>query len=126
MREYTEASQERKLLAKLPVAEGATFDSRHQRHESKCLPETREQLLDEIDTWCKTSGGACIYWLSGMAGTGKSTIARTIAHRLAEEGILGARFFFSKGQGDVGNATKFFTTIAALLVENIPSLKPHV
>ena len=126
MREYAEASQERLLLAKLPVAEGAAFDSRHQRHESKCLAETREKLLDEIDRWCKTSGGACIYWLSGMAGTGKSTIARTIAHRLAGEGILGGSFFFSKGQGDVGNAAKFFTTIAALLVENIPSLKPHV
>lgn len=61
-----------------------------------------------------------------MAGTGKSTIARTIAHRLAGEGILGASFFFSRGQGDVDNAVKFFTTIAALLVENIPSLKPHV
>ena len=61
-----------------------------------------------------------------MAGTGKSTIARTVAHRLAEERILGASFFFSKGQGDVGNAAKFFTTVAALLAESIPSLKPHV
>ena len=61
-----------------------------------------------------------------MAGTGKSTIARTIAHRLSGERILGASFFFSKGQGDVGNAAKFFTTIAAMLVENIPRLKPHV
>ena len=61
-----------------------------------------------------------------MAGTGKSTIARTVAHRLAEERILGASFFFSKGQGDVGNAAKFFTTVATLLAESIPSLKPHV
>ena len=28
-REYAEASEERLLLAKLPVAEGASFDSRH-------------------------------------------------------------------------------------------------
>ena len=125
-KKYAEATQERQLLAKLPVAEGAPFDSKLQRHEPQCLATTREQLLDEIDKWCRTFGDACIYWLSGMAGTGKSTIARTIAHRLAKERILGASFFFSRGQGDVGNAAKFFTTIAALLVENIPSLKPHV
>ena len=108
------------------MAEGAPFDSRLQRHESQCLAKTREQLLDEIDSWCKTTGGPCVYWLTGMAGTGKSTIARTIAHRLAAEGLLGASFFFSRGQGDVGNAAKFFTTIAALLVDNIPGLKPLV
>ena len=125
-REYAEASQERKFLDKLPVADDAPFNSRLQRHKSHCLEQTRTQLLDEIDKWCRISGSACIYWLSGMAGTGKSTIARTIAHRLAAEGILGASFFFSKGQGDVANAAKFFTTIAAQLVDNIPSLKPHV
>ena len=126
MRKSAEASQDRLLLDNLPVAEGAPFNSRLQRHESQCLDETRELLLDEINRWCRASAGARIYWLSGMAGTGKSTIARTIAHRLAGERILGASFFFSKGQGDVGNAAKFFTTIAALLVKNIPSLKPHV
>ena len=125
-RRYAGDSQERLYLAKLPVTEGATFDSRLQRHESQCLAKTREQLLNEIGSWCKTSGGPCIYWLTGMAGTGKSTIARTIAHRLAAEGLLGASFFFSRGQGDVGNAAKFFTTIAALLVDSIPGLKPLV
>ena len=125
-REYAEASQERKLLDKLPFADDAPFNSRLQRHKSQCLARTRKQLLDEIDKWCRISGGACIYWLSGMAGTGKSTIARTISHKLSAEGILGASFFFSKGQGDVGNTAKFFTTIAAQLVDKIPSLKPQV
>ena len=125
-RKNAEDSQERLLLDKIPVVEGAPFDSRHRRHESQCLAKTREQLLDEINRWCRASGGARIYWLSGMAGTGKSTIARKIAHRLAGERILRGSFFFSKGQGDAGNAAKFFTTIAAQLVQNIPKLKPHV
>ena len=125
-RKCAEAFQERLLLAKLPVAEGASFDSRIQQRESQCLAGTRKQLLDEIDMWGRAPGGPYIYWLNGMAGTGKSTIARTIAHRLAGGGILGASFFFSRGRGDVDNAAKFFTTIAALLVENIPSLKPLV
>ena len=47
-----------------------------------------------------------------MAGTGKSAIARTLAHKLSEKKQLGASFFFSRGRGDRGNASKFFTSIA--------------
>lgn len=50
-----------------------------------------------------------------MAGTGKSTIARTVAHHFSKEGQLGASFFFSKGGGDLGNASKFVQTLAIQL-----------
>ena len=58
-----------------------------------------------------------------MAGTGKSTIARTISREYFERGHLGASFFFSRGGGDVGHAGKFFTTIASQLAKRSPSLK---
>jgi hypothetical protein len=61
-----------------------------------------------------------------MAGTGKSTISRTIAQSFADEGQLGASFFFKRGEGDRGNATKFFTTITAQLIVKVPALTPHV
>jgi hypothetical protein len=61
-----------------------------------------------------------------MAGTGKSTISRTVAHKLAKRGVLGASFFFKKGQGDRGKAARFFTTIAAQLVHQLPLLAPQV
>lgn len=61
-----------------------------------------------------------------MAGTGKSTIARTIARNFDEEKRLGASFFFSKGQGDPGGAKKFFTTLAAQLASNVPELRQHI
>lgn len=47
-----------------------------------------------------------------MAGTGKSAIARTLARKLSKKKQLGASFFFSRGRGDRGNASKFFTSIA--------------
>ena len=61
-----------------------------------------------------------------MAGTGKSTIAHTVAHRFSERGLLGASFFFSRGREDLRSAAKLFTTIAVQLAEALPGLKAHV
>jgi hypothetical protein len=61
-----------------------------------------------------------------MAGTGKSTISRTIAQTFADKGQLGASFFFKRGEGDRGGASKFWTTITAQLVLRVPPLIPHV
>jgi hypothetical protein len=61
-----------------------------------------------------------------MAGTGKSTIARTIAQLFASRGQLGASFFFKKGEGERGNASRFFTTIAADLVAHQPGMLPSI
>jgi hypothetical protein len=64
--------------------------------------------------------------LNGLAGTGKSTIARTVARNYFDKKRLGASFFFSRGGGDVGHAGKFFTTVAKQLANSIPTLHPHV
>ena len=61
-----------------------------------------------------------------MAGTGKSTIARTIAQRLDEQGLLGASFFFSRGRGDLGRVDRFFSTLARQLAERSNSLKQQI
>jgi NACHT domain len=58
-----------------------------------------------------------------MAGTGKSTIARTIARSFSAQRRLGASFFFSRGGGDLGHAGKFVTTLAYQLANTSPSLK---
>jgi WD40 repeat protein len=67
-----------------------------------------------------------IFWLNGLAGTGKSTVARTIAYTYHKQKRLGASFFFSRGGGDVGHAGKFFTSIAVQLADNVPSLRRHI
>jgi hypothetical protein len=58
-----------------------------------------------------------------MAGTGKSTIANTVARGYFEQGRLAASFIFSRGGGDVGNAQKFVTTIAVQLALHIPPVQ---
>jgi hypothetical protein len=61
-----------------------------------------------------------------MAGTGKSTIARTIAQSFANKAQLGASFFFKKGEGDRGNVSRFFTTIATDLMAHVPGLRSGI
>ena len=57
-----------------------------------------------------------------MAGTGKSTILRSMAQEFHDQDQLGATFFFKRGEGTRGNASRFFTTVASQLVQNVPGL----
>ncbi|KAA6414440.1 MAG: hypothetical protein FRX48_01189 [Lasallia pustulata] len=110
----------------LPYAVDAPFNTYSRQHDRNCLPDTRVDLLREIYTWADGKDGRFIYWLNGLAGTGKSTIARTVARKYFENGQLGASFFFSRGGGDVGHASKFFTTIAVQLAQEPQSLQRYI
>ena len=57
-----------------------------------------------------------------MAGTGKSTILRTIATEYHEKSQLGASFFFKRGAGDQGTPDRLFSTLARQLARNIPPI----
>ena len=52
-------------------------------HREICTAGTRVRILDDITMWAKDNSpdSPNIYWLFGSAGSGKSTIAYTIARR---------------------------------------------
>ncbi|KAF2625514.1 hypothetical protein BU25DRAFT_345970 [Macroventuria anomochaeta] len=113
-------------LGRLPQAADAPFNSFAKQHEPACLPDTRVDLLHEIHSWADGQDERCIFWLSGLAGTGKSTIARTVARRYHNRQRLAASFFFSRGGGDVGHAGKFVTSIAVQLAHSVPAVRQHI
>ncbi|KAF2858019.1 hypothetical protein K470DRAFT_199906, partial [Piedraia hortae CBS 480.64] len=67
-----------------------------------------------------------IFWLSGKAGTGKSTIARTVADELARQGYLVGSFFFKRGHGELGRARSLFPTIARQMADFVPSISHKI
>jgi hypothetical protein len=96
------------------------------RHDSLCLPDTRVDVLEQIRAWADRRDERCIFWLNGMAGTGKSTVARTVAREYHAQNKLGASFFFSRGEKDLSNVGKFFTTIAVQLAQKSPTLRSPI
>lgn len=116
--------------AKLPfsgsAASAANAPNKPWLHGPQCLPGTQLDLIQEILTWGENPNGAPMFWLNGMVGTGKSTIARTVSHHFADQNRLGASLFLSRGHGELGNATSFFITLATQLAEKFPAIQTSI
>ncbi|KAJ5934260.1 vegetative incompatibility protein HET-E-1 [Penicillium verhagenii] len=111
----------------LRSVEDAAFNSHANEEVTPCDGHTRRELLEDISQWTDSPIiREHIYWLQGKAGTGKSTIARTVAGRLNQEGLLAASFFFRRDEADRRSAKRFFTTITIHLVHRIPALAEYV
>jgi cytidylate kinase len=70
------------------------------------------KLLGEIQTWIDGQSAERIYWLNGLAGTGKSTIAASVCETLDRRRQLYISFFFSRKAPDLRSAQKAIHTIA--------------
>ena len=92
-------------------------------HRSSCLKGTRESVLDRAEKWTADFEQSPIFWLHGLAGTGKTTIAQTIAERLFADGRLGASFFCSRNSEDRSNLQLVFPTLAFQLAQRCPKFR---
>jgi hypothetical protein len=86
------------------------------------LKETRTEVRTDIEKWFfnPSPDQPRIFWLSGLAGTGKTTIAATIAHDHEERGYLGSSFFFQQTEASQSRPDLVFTTIAYQLAHSYP------
>jgi hypothetical protein len=90
-----------------------------------CLEGTREKLISDILTWFHNpdSSGEHVFWLNGLAGTGKSSVARTIADRAEAQGRLAATFFFSRNLVATRAPSAIIPTIVYQLSLCLPSIR---
>ena len=78
------------------VVMSASFDSKERKAAAPCLPGTREVLLDRIYEWGDSRDDRAVFWLHGPAGSGKTSIAMTVAEKYAKKNRLVGSFFFSR------------------------------
>jgi hypothetical protein len=90
------------------------------------LANTRVDLLKDLSNWVEDDTSKPILWLNGMAGTGKSTIARTVAKFRTECGDLGASFIFKRGEADRESLAKVMPSIARQLARTVPGFAQFV
>ena len=120
-------------------ARAARFDQAAKQARVTCAENTRTEVLDAIHAWFKgespvteatlrTDGNpeGSIFWLDGLAGTGKSTIAQTVADHYHDAKQLGASFFCSRDDADCSNVGLIFPTIASQLSAFDPAFGEHV
>ena len=77
-----------------------------------CLRGTRRGVLLQLEHWLKDEQDHHVFWLNGLAGTGKSAIAQTFAEITFADGILGASFFCSRDSETRSNLQVIFPTLA--------------
>ena len=91
-----------------------------------CLRGTRKDVLGQIESWLGDEREQRVFWLNGLAGTGKSTIAQTFAETSFSDGKLGASFFCSRDFEDRSNIQKIFPTLAFQLACRFPQFREEL
>ncbi|GAB1525174.1 hypothetical protein RhiTH_008331 [Rhizoctonia solani] len=77
-----------------------------------CTPDTRVKILSEAMEWTRNPDSPKVYWMNGMAGTGKTTITYSLCEQLEKSKQLGACFFCSRSSPDCRNVNRIVPTIA--------------
>jgi len=87
---------------------------------------TRREVLFALEQWSRDEQDKRVFWLNGLAGTGKSTIAQTFAEMSFADGKLGASFFCSRDFEDRSNLRSIFPTLAFQLAYQYPRFRQEL
>ncbi|QRW14598.1 Vegetative incompatibility protein HET-E-1 [Ceratobasidium sp. AG-Ba] len=117
-RAINEHSTENRLRS-LPYAASAKYNSAQSGNlrRTACTPHTRVDLLRSLWDWANDPASKKVFWLNGMAGTGKTTIAYSLCQRLRSEKMLAASFFCSQRLPECKSVINIVPTISYQLAQ---------
>ncbi|KAG8786749.1 hypothetical protein FRC12_016280 [Ceratobasidium sp. 428] len=100
-------------LKSLPNSPAARYNSVEASSlRDGCTKDTRIDILEDLYEWACDDKSQQIYWLNGMAGTGKTTIAYSLCERLETSEKLAASFFCSRQLPTCRNANWIIPTVS--------------
>ncbi|KAF7351902.1 hypothetical protein MVEN_01151900 [Mycena venus] len=91
--------------------------------KSLCAAGTRVDIQEDILKWLspQPSTKERIFWVTGIAGSGKSTLSATLVDNLRKKGTpVAAQFFISRNIPETTSPEKIIPTIAQQLAEFSP------
>ncbi|KAF5580443.1 nacht and wd40 domain protein [Fusarium subglutinans] len=138
LREQMMESADDTRLEQLTCVGAALFHSREVEDHGGCLEGTQVETLNMIQSWVEDPDAPFVFWLHGMAGTGKSSIALTVAQRLHKRKpfatsepphssiALGATWFFNSNDRRRSSGANLVTSVARCLAFSVPRLRSHI
>ncbi|KAF4613047.1 hypothetical protein D9613_010726 [Agrocybe pediades] len=112
------------------VATAALHDSVHVVDPPKCYPNTRVAIIQNAIDWTlgtnKELSGKPILWMKGGAGAGKSAIARSVAERCSDEGLLLGTFFFGAADPTRNHVKSLVATLSYQISIILPEFRDMV
>ncbi|KAF8301421.1 WD40 repeat-like protein [Clavulina sp. PMI_390] len=100
-------------LSTLPHAVDAAI-TLHDGNGHGCLPGTRTAILNALQTWA-AGAPASVLWLQGVAGSGKSSIAVSVAKFFEHTNMHMAYYRFETAKQQQLKPSNLFTTLALQL-----------
>ncbi|KAG8824416.1 hypothetical protein FRC19_001824 [Serendipita sp. 401] len=89
-----------------------------------CEQGTRSEILGQIRIWAIDEQiKSQIYWLNDAAGTGKTTIAATLADEWLTNRTLAGRFFFSPNSAATSSLDQFCSLLAKDIALQLPEVR---
>ncbi|KAJ7150991.1 hypothetical protein C8R43DRAFT_829652, partial [Mycena crocata] len=117
------AVEQARLLDHLP---GANIPQVRWDLGNICLPDTRQELIEEIVGWVNNPEATPLFWLHGVAGSGKSTVSNTVAKIFDDLDRLAGSFRFSRDINQRNEPTYIFGNLAYQLARFSSQLKSRL
>ncbi|KAF9556970.1 WD40 repeat-like protein [Agrocybe pediades] len=116
------------LLRTLSPVDDARYNSAYSTAVKRraCTASTREQILDDLRTWVKDPNGSKVFWMNGMAGTGKTTILYSFCEWLEDDKRLAGNFFCSRASASCGDLNNIVRSIAYQLAHYSPAFRSEL
>jgi ABC-type molybdenum transport system ATPase subunit/photorepair protein PhrA len=86
-----------------------------------CMEGTRETLLNHIMAWAANeSETSNIYWIHGLPGIGKTSLAHSICELLHNTQRLAGAFFCQRDDGNMSDIRNILPTLISKFAETFP------